>query len=136
MVTLYPRSVTINTTELQAVESVVVSRTAARVIAEHSDLGPFPAFIDVPERRVTIAIRRAVHHDEPSPARPGDSVTITFRTAESAAAPRARQYTAAAVVTAVTHDVSPTRHVIQTITALAWSTDGAADPVTETTVPG
>lgn len=135
MVALFPASVTLNTLELPGVESVVVNRSASRLIVEHSDLGPHPAFIDAPERRTQVVVRRRVQQDEPSPAKPGDAVTVALSLAESAAPARLRRFSAACVVSSVTHDAAPGRAVIQVITLLAWSTDGVADPVTETTIP-
>jgi len=134
MVILSPPAVTLGTAELRSVESVLINRTPDRLVVEHTDLGPHAAFVDVPERRVTVTIRRRVQEDEPSPAKPGDSVALTLTTSESAAAGRARRISASAVVTHVTHDIGPSSAIIQTIVLIAFSTDGVPDPITETLI--
>lgn len=135
MVALFPATVTLNTLELGGVESVVVNRAASRLVVEHADLGPHAAFVDAPERRTQVVVRRRVHQDEPSPAKPGDSVTLAFSLAESAAPVRLRRFSVAAVVASVTHDATPSRAVLQTVTLVAWSADGVNDPITETAAP-
>lgn len=134
MVILTPSSVTLNGVELRFVDSVLINRTADRLIVEHTDQGPHVGFVDVPERRATITIRRRVQEDEPTPAKPGDSTTLALVTAESPSAGRGRRVSANAVVTSVTHDTAGTRAAIQTIVLIAFSTDGIADPVTESVV--
>lgn len=136
MVILNPSSVMLGGAALAGVESIAVNRTADKVVVEHSDLGPCVALVDVPERRVTIVLRRRVDQDEPPPARPGDSVALTFRSGESVAAASMRQYTANVVVTAVEHRIESARAVSQTITMIAWSTDGASEPVSESVLAG
>lgn len=134
MVILSPPAVVIGTAELRSVESVLINRTPDRLVVEHTDLGPHAAFVDVPERRVTVTIRRRVREDEPSPAKPGDSVALSLTTSESAASGRARRITANAVVTHVTHDIGPNSAVVQTIVLIAFGTDGANDPITESLI--
>jgi len=134
MVILQPASVALGTVELRSVESVLINRTPNRLVVEHADLGPHATFVDVPERRVTVTLRRRVQEDEPPPAKPGDSVTLSFTTSESAASARARRITANAVVTHVTHETGPHNAVTQTIVLIAFSTDGVADPVVETVI--
>ncbi len=134
MITLSPANVTLGNVELTHVDAVLLSRTADRLVVEHTDQGPHVGFVDVPERRSTFTIRRRVHEDEPAPAKPGDSLALAFTTAESAAAGRARRVSANVVVTSVINDLASRRAAIQTITAIAFSTDGVADPVTESLV--
>ncbi|MFM9959326.1 MAG: hypothetical protein ACKVZJ_14810 [Phycisphaerales bacterium] len=134
MIILSPSNVTLGTVELTHVDSVLLSRTADRLVIEHTDQGSHVGFVDVPERRSTFTIRRRVQDDEAAPAKPGDSVALAFNTAESAAAGRARRISASVVVTSVINDLAARRSVIQTITAIAFSTDGIADPVTESLV--
>lgn len=134
MVILTPSAVTLGGVELRFVDAVLVNRSSDRLVVEHTDQGPHVGFVDVPERRVTITLRRRVQEDEPSPAKPGDSATLTLTTGESAAAGKGRRMTASVVVTGVTHDVGARRAVTQTIAMIAFSTDGIADPVTESVV--
>lgn len=134
MISLFPTSVTLGATELRCVESVAVNRTADKLIVDHSDLGPHVAFVDVPERRITIVVRRRVHEDEPTPAKPGDSVTLAFQTGETASPAKTRKVSASVIVTGLVHEHTR-RGLVQTITMIAWSTDGAADPITESVGP-
>lgn len=134
MVVLHPASVTLLGRELAGVESVAVNRRArggAGHAEEWSDLGPHCVFVDVPEQRVTVSVRRVVTADEPTPARPGDAGTLQFRTGQSLGAARGRQYAAQVVVLAVRHEAGPPAGVRQRIEMQAVSSTGAADPLQE-----
>lgn len=134
MVVLSTRTAMLGSTELRGVQSIVVNRTAGKVAVEHTDMGAHAGFVDVPERRTTVVLRRTVEQDEASPALPGDSVTFSFRVGESATPPRLRLVSTTVVVTSVTHEVFPGRSVIQTISMTGWSSDGIADPISESLV--
>lgn len=134
MIVLAPANVTLGTVELTHVDSVLLSRGADRLVIEHTDQGPHVGFVDVTERRATFTIRRRVHDDEPAPAKPGDSLALALTTSESATLGRARRVSANVVVTSVINDTASRRAVIQTITAIAFSTDGINDPITESLI--
>jgi len=135
MIYLQPRRVTFAGQTLSHVSAVVIDRTADLLAVEHSDLGPHVAFVDVPQQRITIRIQRTPVADEPSTIKPGDSAPLTLRTAPSPASPDSRQLNATVVITGVEHDITARKGLVQTITAIAVSTTGAQDPVTETIVP-
>ncbi len=135
MIYLQPRRVTLAGQTLDHVSAVIIDRTADLLAVEHSDLGPHVAFVDVPQQRITVRIQRTPVADEPSTLAPGDSATLTLRTAPSPAAPDSRQLSATVVITGVEHDITARKGLIQTITAIAVSTTGAQDPITQTIVP-
>ena len=136
MIWLNPRRVTIGGAELGHVSLVSVDRTSDRVVVEYSDVGPQVAFVDVPERRVTIRIERAVVSDGDAPVRPGDASALSFRTAPSASGAGAREVSASVVVTSVDHEFGVRKGAVQRIQCVAVSPDGVSDPVTETPVGG
>lgn len=135
MIYLQPRRVTFAGLTLDHVTAVILDRAADLVAVEHSDRGPHVAFVDVPQQRITIRIQRTPVSDEAGSIRPGDSAALTFRTAPSPASPQSRQISTSAVITAIEHDITTRKGLVQTITAIAVSTDGALDPITETLVP-
>jgi hypothetical protein len=135
MIWLQPRRVTIGGQELSHVGVVTVDRSADRVVVEHSDLGPHVAFADVPEQRVTIVLSRTlVNEGAAGSLRPGDSGTLSFRTAPSASDAQVREVTAEVVITAVKHEVSAKKGAMQTLECVAVSSDGTSDPISETVV--
>lgn len=136
MLWLNPRRVTIGTLTLDHVESVTLDRTGDKVIVEYGDAGPQVQFVDVPERRVTFRIVRVLVADEATPVKPGDQAVLSFRTSPSASGAQVREISATVVITSLEHSVTIKRGAVQTITAIAVSANGIADPVTETVIGG
>lgn len=132
MVWLNPDTVTLDSTVLTHVTFAAIDREARRTAIEWTDLGAYPAFADVPEQRVTVRITRRVSASEPAPARPGDQVLFTLRSAPGASAAGVRVVSATVVITEIAHAWSSAAGLTQRITALALSPTGAEDPVTDT----
>ena len=130
MLSLNPQSVSLLGAALTDVASIAIDRRAIRTAEEHSDLGPYCVFADIPQQRVTITITRAINNPEPPPPPPGSQGQLSFTAATSASddAPR-RTYTATVVLTAIDHDLSSAKGATQRIACLAISPDGATDPV-------
>ncbi len=136
MIWLNPQSVTLGSLNLTDVTIVAIDRAASRLVIEHTDLGPYVGFVDVPEQRVSIKLAREVRASEASPAKPGDQLTLSFRSSPNASGTPGRAVSASVVVTAVEHSFSPRAGLRQEINAIAVSSDGAADPITETETSG
>ena len=131
MIVLNPASVSLLGRDLPGVESVTVSRRARKTVEEWTDLGPYCAYADVPEQRVTVTLRRTVTADEPWSPRPGESGTLRLRVGASQGAARGRVVTATVVVMAAEHEAGPPGGLRQRVEMLAVSPTGAADPVQE-----
>jgi hypothetical protein len=125
----HPRTVRFGSLVWDDVIAVAIDRSAHRLVEEWSDAGPYAAFADVPEQRVTIQVVQQVGAEDLAAPRPADQAVLTFDTAPTAAESARRRVTATAVVTAVAHDLSQKRGATRTITLVAVSPDGAADPI-------
>lgn len=138
MLILNPPTVQLGPHTLDDVALLAIDRVAHRKAEEWSDAGPHPVFADVPEQRTVVRIVRRLERDDPAPPLPGEQHTLAFHTSPNLSdADRRRISIAAAVVTAVTHQVGggPSgRGAQQTITLTALSPDGASDPISITTI--
>lgn len=132
MLWLNPERVTIGAVELRGVIAVAVDREAARLTEEFSDLGPHVAFADVPEQRVMIRLTRELVESEGTLLRPGDQGALSFRASANASDVAGRTVSATVVVTGVGHTLGARSTARQVIVCVAISSDGAADPVSET----
>lgn len=131
MIWLSPRNVTLGGVTVEHVSAVSMSRKADKVIVEAGSGGPHVRFADVPEQRVEIEITRTVVDREDHGIRPGDARSLQFRTAPSGAGLPVREVTAEVVVTGVESRLSARGGAVQTISCVAVSPDGEADPVLE-----
>lgn len=130
MLLLNPESVKFGSSLWTDVTGVVIDRAAERLAAEWSDMGPYAVLVDVPEQRVTVRVTRRLVRDTPSSPVPSDAAELTVCTSPGAGDARRRRIRIQCVVTGVTHDMKDQRSATQTITLLAVSSDGAANPVT------
>ncbi len=132
MLYLHPTHITLDATPLPGVESIAVTRKAKAVITDFTDDGPHPTFADVPERLTTLTIKRRVPEPDDAFASValGDEFDLAFRAARTPDAPHALRVSARIVITGVESSVAGERECAQTITAVAVSTDGGADPLT------
>lgn len=134
MLWLNPTEVTLFGVALSGVSSVAVDRFATRTAQEHSDLGPHVVFVDAPEQRVTVRVRRRV--DEMSAGivsgiTVGSMGELSFRVAASASDRNGRKVRVTVVVRGVDHDFSERDGFVQSISMTAVSSDGAVDPIVE-----
>lgn len=136
MIWLNPEKVSLGSLELRNVTLVGVDREARRIAEEWTDLGPHMGFADVPEQRIGVLIARRILESETTGPKPGESHTLTFRTAAGASAAAVRSVSIPVVIRSVEHSVSASGSASQKIRAVAVSSDGAADPVTESAVEG
>ena len=132
---LAPERVELLGLSLEGVSAVAVDRRAARVVTEWGDLGAHAVMADVPEQRVTVRIVRRVSGADggmfAGVITPGAMGELLFTAAAGAGDGGRRRVSADVVVTAVEHELREGRGGAQTITCVAVSADGAADPVTE-----
>lgn len=134
MLLLKPRSVSLLGVTLTDVDALAVDRRTSKQAEERTDLGPHIVFADAPEQRVSVSITRSLTRDEPSPFRPGQQGALGFTAAPSDSAASNRAFSATVVILSVDHDFTRTG-ARQRIYALALSSDGANDPILETTPP-
>ncbi len=132
MLVLNPRQVKFGNTVWDDVVLVAVDRAASRVVEEWSDLGPYAAFGDVPEQRITIRVVQELARDDLDGPGPGDLAELTLHTSPGWSDGGRRKLAARAMVTRVEHEVSLKRGAVRTVTLLAISEDGAEDPVAVT----
>ncbi len=131
MIWLNPKTVDLGGTILDNVSSVSIDENSSRLVVEHQDDGPHVVFVDVPERKIVVKIRRRVVTDEVLGIDLGDSRALTMRTTDSGGdGLNGAQVTATVVVTDLAYDVDRKRGAELVITAIAVSSDGAIDPVT------
>jgi hypothetical protein len=136
MLILNPRSVRFGTAAWDDVESVVIDRAGTRVVEEWGDLGPYEVLADVPEQRVTVRVVQAVHRDDVNVPRPGEQDTLMLFTAPEGNELKRKKVTCVAVVKDVSHELSFKKGALRTVTLVAVSSDGAADPIVVTDAPG
>lgn len=132
---LHPATVAFGTLTLDAVVAVTIDRLAAREAVEFSDAGPHVAFADIPEQRTLITITRRLDRPDLTALRPGDQADLSLTAAVGASDAARARLTAPCVALSVRHHLSaagPRPTALQTITLIAVSTDGAADPITLT----
>lgn len=132
MLLLHPAAVTLDGSPLPAVTAIAISRKAKSVLTDFTDNGPHPTFADVPERVTTITITR--HPPEPDDASSalslGDQVELVCSAKRAPDAPHAMRISASVVITAIESALTTGKALVQTISAVAVSSSGAADPVT------
>lgn len=130
MIWLNPRSVTLLGVSLGEVRHVSIDEKAERLIVEFGDSGPHPSFVDVPERRSVIKIRRRVLGNETHGLAIGNTGTFSMRTAPNNSNGPGVTATASVVLSAIGYTIDRSGGAEQIIEALAVSPDGAAAPVT------
>lgn len=136
MLWLNPTLVMLGASALDNVEQLAVSRAPHRLATEWTDLGPHLAFADVPEQRVDLRIRRRLTDSTTLALVPGDRVAFTARRAPTAGAIGIVEITAQIVILGVDYTLSRSGGPTQLIHAIAISSDGASDPITERSVEG
>lgn len=131
MLALRPGSVRLMGAPLDGVVSVSVDRTAERLVVERGEAGPHATFVDAPEVRVRITVRRELGADAPEPCRPGDEGSLRFRFGGNGSDARESEASALVVAASVSYGApSAGRGVEQRIELIGVSPDGAADPLT------
>lgn len=132
MLILNPRLVAFGTTTYPDVLLIAIDRAAKRLALEWSDLGPHVAFVDVPERIVTVKLVQEVMDGSPDGPRPGDSATLSFVASPTGSDSARVRFTATAVVRACSHEITTSGRSIgarRTVEFVLVSATGAADPV-------
>lgn len=132
MLILAPQLVRFDTQEWADVTLIAIDRVAAREAVEWSDLGPHPAFADVPEQRTTIRIVRRLDRGDLASPTPGQAGALVFEVSPAATEAGKRAYSAQCVVLSVRHELIAGPKgpgAMQTIELVALSSDGAAEPV-------
>lgn len=129
MLLLTPRAVRFGEATWEDVSAVVVDRASRRSVVEWSDLGPHAVLADVPEQEVTVRVVQSLTRDAPDAPRPGDAGQLSFDTSPAGTDTGRRRVSAQAVVLGVRHELSVKGGATRTVTLVAVSPDGAADPV-------
>ena len=129
MLLLTPRVVRFGDATWEDVSAVVVDRAARRKVVEWSDMGPHVALADVPEQEVTLRVVQSLARDAPDGPKPGDAGELSFDTSPAGTDAARRRVRAQAVVLDVRHELSVKGGATRTVTLVAVSPDGAADPL-------
>lgn len=79
MLILSPKDVRFGSRRYDDVELIVLERLAIKTVREATDAGPFPAFVDVPQQRAVIRVRRRLVQEDVEPAILGATGEISFR---------------------------------------------------------
>lgn len=115
---------------LENVESIVVERSAHRIIEEWADGGAHAVFVDVPQQRTSVKlVRRLAPGEQPEPRFvPGLSGVLGFFDGPGGSDASLTEVNIRCVLTGVRYETfaEPTRQVL-TMLAVAESAD--ADPV-------
>jgi len=136
MIIFWPRRVTFGAETWDGVVAVSIDRVGVRAVVEWSDYGPHPIFADSPELRTTITVSMEIMRGVVASPRPGQVAMLTVDISPNTSQSQVRRVTAQAVVVRVTHDLTVKKGAVRTIELLAVSSDGAADPITETLIHG
>lgn len=136
MLVLNPRLVTFDQQSWQNVTAVSIDRTATKETVEWSDMGPHVALADVPEQRVTIKVIQSLDADDLDATKPADAGSLTLHTSPAASDAGRKRISAQVVVTKVEHEISLKRGAVRTVTMVAVSPDGQADPILVEDDPG
>jgi hypothetical protein len=131
MLLLAPEIVRFESHAWDDVASLAIDRAAKRIIEEHSDLGPFATFADVPEQSITIRVQRRITADDLDDPPLGEAGELTFSIGPPAAALARKRITVSCVLTSIRSDLPSAKPATRTLTFLATS-DGATDPITTT----
>jgi hypothetical protein len=108
---------------------IAVDRIAKRLIEDHSDAGPFAAFVDVPEQSIQVRVQRALSATDTDDPALGDAGDLVFYLAPPAGDLNRKRITIHCAVTAIRIDLpSGTKPATKTITLTAFKDDGS-DPM-------
>ncbi len=131
MYLLNPEAVVFDGVVLADVQTLVVDRTAKKSVIEWSDNGPYAAFADVPEQRVSVRIARRIADDQLTTLEPGDEGELRVTVSPSGARSDAGRHdiVMTCVVMSVTHELAGVKGGLQTIAMEAVSASGGSDPV-------
>jgi hypothetical protein len=129
MLILNPRAVRFGASLWDDVTAIAIDRAAKTLVEEWSDAGPYQVTADVAEQRITIKVVQDIVRDDIAAPRPGDEGALTFYTAPAQSDAGRRKVSTIAVVVDVAHELSLKRGAVRTVTLVAESADGAADPI-------
>lgn len=129
MLVLNPAMVKFDNANWPDATTVLVDRVPDKVVVERGDVGPHVTMADVPEQRVTIRVTRELVRDDVGTPKPSQQGELVFYTSPASSDGLRRRVRATCVVVSVTHEVGRSRGGIQTITLIAVSSDGAAEPI-------
>lgn len=132
MLILHPSTVTLDDSPLAGALAIAVSRRAKSLLTDFADTGPHPIFADVPERLTTITITRHVPEpdDSASSLALGAEVDLVFTAQRTPDAPHAMRFSARVVISSIESAMAESKALAQTISAVAISASGSADPLT------
>jgi len=130
MLFLNPPSLSLLSTTYSNIESVSIDRLAHRELTDYSDSGPYAVFADIPESKVEIAITQRLdsgNDQSLTGPKPGQQGTLELTTSPNASQAQRKKLTAQVVIRSVRYDL--TAKPKRTISLVAISPDGAADPI-------
>ena len=129
MLLLNPEIVRFESHAWDDVAALAIDRTPKRIIEEHSDLGPFATFADVPEQSIHIRVQRRITSDDLDASALGASGTLTFYFSPPGAELSRQRVQITCVLTSIRTDLPALKQATRTLTFLATS-DGTTNPIT------
>jgi len=126
---LNPRSVVFGSATWSGVTSVSVDRDAERLVSELGASGPHVVLADVPEQRVRVKVVQEMDGDDLAAPEPGEMAAMSFTASANASGAGQTEVSLTAVVTGVRYEVSRRGGAVRTVSLIAVSSDGVADPV-------
>lgn len=136
MLIVQPERVRFGTETWNGVSSVTIERKAERPIVEWSDDGPHVVLADVAEQKVVVKVTQRAETDDVGTPAPGEQAVLSLETARNASAAGRRVISMIAAVSGVSYSARGSAGLVRTVTLIAVSSDGAADPVTITAAEG
>ena len=131
MLLLSPEIVRFDSFAWDDVSTLAVDRLPKRLIEDHSDLGPFATFVDVPEQSIQIRVQRKITADDLDDPPLGISGQLTFYIAPPGADLARARIAISCVLTSIRSELPAAKQATRTLTFHATS-NGTTNPITIT----
>ncbi len=131
MLLLSPEIVRFESHAWEDVSALAIDHIPKRIVEDHSDLGPFATFADVPEQSIHIRVQRRVTADDLDAPTLGQSGLLTFYIGPPAADLQRKRVAITCVLTSIRSELPTAKPATRTLTFIATS-NGATPPITTT----
>ena len=101
--------------------ALAVDHIPKRTIEDHSDLGPFATFADVPEHSIHIRVQRRITNDDTDGPSLGDSGQLIFYTGQITSPLTRQRITITCTLIAIRSDLPTAKPPTRTLTFIATS---------------
>ncbi len=134
MLLLSPEIVRFESHAWDDVAALAVDRIPKRIVEEHSDLGPFATFADVPEQSVHIRVKRRITADDTDAPSLGDSGQLVFYTGRPTSDLARQRITITCTLISIRSEFPSGKPATRTLTFIATNAAGS-DPVSSAPAP-